>query len=165
MGAPESSAPAVVAQAQPTAVGDTSSWEIVERTVGDLTYSYKYPAGWSADLAYCAPGAARNAGSNELPARCAATDMLVGQKAKDVGTLRGGNVTNLVIDGKQATRQLVDNPRNGMASSIYTVMLYDGTGAPLMGFSTSIGPGTDTATQNNITATLDMIAATLTVGR
>jgi hypothetical protein len=34
-----------------------------------------------------------------------------------------------------------------------------------MGFSTSIGPGTDTATQNNITATLDMIAATLTVGR
>jgi hypothetical protein len=91
--------------------------------------------------------------------------MLVGQKAKDVGTLKGGSITNLVIDGKQAMRQLDDNPRNGMAARIYTVMLYDGTGAPLLGFSTSIGPNTDTATQNNITATLDKIAATLTVGR
>jgi hypothetical protein len=52
-----------------------------------------------------------------------------------------------------------------MASRIYTVMIYDGTGQPLFGFATSIGPGTDTATQNNITAMLDQIASTLTVGR
>jgi hypothetical protein len=164
VGAPQANPPAVVVAA-PTETGGTASWGTTQRTHADLTYSYRYPAGWSADLAYCAPGAARTAGSNELPARCASTDILVGQKAKDVGTLRGGNLTNLVIDGKQAARQLDDNPRNGMASRIYTVMLYDGTGVPLVGFSTSIGPGTDDATKNNITATLDKIATTLTVGR
>jgi hypothetical protein len=44
-------------------------------------------------------------------------------------------------------------------------MLYDATGAPLIGFSSSIGPATDEATQNSITNILDKIAATLTVGR
>lgn len=142
-----------------------SSWTTTRRTTGNLTYSYSYPGGWTADLAYCAPGAARTASSNELPARCASTDILVGQKARDVGTLTGGEVSNLTINGMQAVRQVNSTPRNLMASRIYTVMIYDGTGAALLGFSTSIGPGTDEATQNNITATLDKIAATLTIGR
>lgn len=167
-GVQQANPPAVV-EAVPTAPAplgdDTSTWTTSQHTVGSLTYSYDYPGGWSDDLAYCAPGAARTASGNELPARCAATDILVGQKAKDVGTLAGGDLRNLTINGKQAMRQVNSNPRNLMASRIYTVMLYDGTGVPLVGFSTSIGPGTDDATQNNITATLDKIAATLKVGR
>lgn len=161
--APPASVPAVV-EAAPTA-NASQSWPSVERTANGLTYSYRYPGGWTADLFYCAPGAARTASGNELPARCASTDILIGQKAKDIVPLRGGTLTNLIIDEKQAQKQIDDHPRNGMASRIYTVMIFDGTGQPLMGFATSIGPGTDTATQNNITATLDAIAATLTVGR
>ena len=162
-GAPQANPPAVV-EAAPTASG-SNSWPVVERTANGLTYSYRYPGGWTADLFYCAPGAARSASGNELPARCASTDILVGQKVKDIVPLRGGTITNLIIDGKQAQKQIDDHPRNGMASRIYTVIVFDGTGQPLVGFASSIGPGTDTATQNNITAALDTIAATLTVGR
>ncbi len=177
MGGSQANAPAVVdagsavptveskASSDGSTTEDTASWNTEQRTAGDVTYSYKYPAGWTPELTYCVPGAGRNAIGNELPARCAATDILVGQKALDVGTLRGGNMTNLTIDNKQAMRQVDSKPRNGMASLIYTVMIYDATGAPLVGFSTSVGPGTDQATQNNITATLDKIAATLTAGR
>ena len=161
--APQTNPPAVV-EAAPTASG-SNSWPVVERTANGLTYSYRYPGGWTSDLFYCAPGAARSASGNELPARCASTDILVGQKASDIVPLRGGAITNLIIDGKQAQKQIDDHPRNGMASRIYTVMVFDGTGQPLVGFATSIGPGTDAATQNNITAALDNIAATLTVGR
>jgi hypothetical protein len=62
-------------------------------------------------------------------------------------------------------KQINKAPRNGIASRIYTVMLFDAAGGPLVGFSTSIGPGTDEATQNNITTMLDQVAGTLTVGR
>ena len=148
--------------AEEKGTGDASTWQKVQRTTDGITYSYRYPPGWTADLAYCAPGAARTATGNELPARCAATDILVGQKAKDIGTITG---ENLSLNGKQAVKQVNRNPRNGIASRIYTVMLFDASGVPLMGFSTAIGPGTDEATQNNITAILDEVAGTLTVGR
>jgi hypothetical protein len=144
---------------------DVTSWKLTQRTAGDVTYSYRYPANWSADLAYCAPGAARTASGSELPARCASTDILVGQKARDVGVLTRGDISRLIIDGKEAVRQVDSYPRNGMASRIYTVLLYDDAGEPIVGFSTAIGPGSDEATQNSITATLDKIAATITVGR
>jgi hypothetical protein len=172
VGAPAANPPSV-AQPVPTGVagvastpvapaGDTADWKTSQRTAGTLTYSYLYPAGWTADLSYCTAGSAMNGTSNELPAGCVSTDILLGQKAADLGTLSGDSLT---INGKQAVRQITDNPRNTMASRIYTLMLYDATGAPLVGFSSSIGPGTDEATQNNITNMLDRIAATLTVGR
>jgi hypothetical protein len=172
MGAPAANPPSV-AQPVPTGVagvastpvapaGDTANWKTSQRTAGTLTYSYLYPAGWTADLSYCTAGSAMNGTSNELPAGCVSTDILLGQKAADLGTLSGDSLT---INGKQAVRQITDNPRNTMASRIYTLMLYDATGAPLVGFSSSIGPGTDEATQTSITNILDKIAATLTVGR
>jgi len=141
---------------------DTASWSQASHTVGGTTYSYSYPPGWTPDLSYCAPGAARNASGSVLPAGCASTDILVGQKARDVGTLTGDNIT---IDGKQAIKQVNRAPRNGQAELIYTVLVYDPSGTPVAGFSTSIGPGTNTATINSIVATLDQIAGTLAVGR
>jgi hypothetical protein len=172
MGAPAANPPSV-AQPVPTSVagvastpvapmGDTAGWKTSQHTAGTLTYSYLYPAGWTPDLSYCAAGSAMNGTSNELPAGCVSTDILFGQKAADLGTLSGESLT---INGKQAVKQITDNPRNTMASRIYTLMLYDATGAPLVGFSSSIGPGTDEATQTSITDILDKIAATLTVGR
>jgi hypothetical protein len=141
---------------------DKSRWSPVSRTVSGTTYSYRYPPGWTPDLSYCVPGAARNASGSVLPAGCASTDILVGQKARDLGTLTGDNIT---IDGKQAIKQINRAPRNGQAELIYTVLVYDPSGAPLAGFSTSIGPGTETASINNIVVTLDQIAGTLAVGR
>lgn len=145
-----------------TSLGDVSTWKTTQNTLGNITYSYRYPPGWGADLSYCAPGAARTASGNELPARCAATDILVGQKAKDVGPLTGQNIT---LNGKQAVKQINANLRNGQASRIYTVMVFDATGVPLMGFTTAIGPATDQATQTSITATLDAVASTLLVSK
>ena len=85
----------------------TASWSQASHTVGGTTYSYSYPPGWTPDLSYCAPGAARNALGSVLPAGCASTDILVGQKARDVGTLTGDNIT---IDGKQAIKQVNQGP-------------------------------------------------------
>lgn len=147
---------------QAAAPGDVSTWKQVTRTHEGVTYSYRYPPGWTADLAYCAPGAARTMTGGELPARCASTDILVGQKAADVATIQGENIS---LSGKQAVKQVNKEPRNGIASRIYTVIVFDAAGGPLVGFSTSIGPGTDEATQNNITAILDQVAGTLVVGR
>jgi hypothetical protein len=141
---------------------DVSTWSRMSRTTGGTAYSYRYPPGWTPDLSYCAPGAARSASGSQLPARCTSTDILVGQKARDVGTLTGQNTT---LNGKQAIKQIDRSPRNGQAELIYTVLVYDPSGTPLAGFSTSIGPGTDTATTNNIVSTLDQIAGTLVVGR
>jgi hypothetical protein len=150
------------AEEQVAAPGDVSSWKQVTRTAEGVTYSYRYPPGWTAELSYCAPGAARTMTGGELPARCASTDILVGQKAADVATIQGENIS---LSGKQAVKQVNKEPRNGIASRIYTVIVFDAAGGPLMGFSTSIGPGTDEATQNNITAILDQVAGTLTIGR
>lgn len=175
MGAPAANPPAIVQAVPSVEAGvppaevalpaDTAAWTRQERTAGDMVYSYSYPPGWTADLAYCAPGAARSTSGSELPSKCVSSDILVGQKAKDVGNLTGGQLTNITIDGKQALQQIIDNPRNTMASRIFTVILYDGTGVPLVGFSTLIGQGTDEATTNSITATLGKIASTLRVGR
>jgi hypothetical protein len=140
----------------------TSSWQSVSHTASGTTYSYSYPPGWTADLSYCAPGAARSQSASQLPARCASTDILVGQKARDLGSLTGQNIT---LSGKQAIKQIDRAPRNGQAELIYTILVYDATGIPLAGFSTSIGPGTDAATTNNIVSMLDQIAGTLVVGR
>lgn len=141
---------------------DVSTWPQVSHTTGGTSYSYRYPPGWTPDLSYCAPGAARNASGTLLPARCASTDILVGQKAKDLGTLKGNNIT---LDGKQAIKQVDRAPRNGQAELIYTVLVYDPSGIPLAGFSTSIGPGTDAATVTNIVSVLDQITSTLVVDR
>jgi hypothetical protein len=141
---------------------DVSSWSPVSRTLSGTTYSYRYPPAWTADLAYCAPGAARTASASQLPARCVSTDILVGQKARDIGTITGENIT---LSGKQAVKQINRAPHNGQAELIYTVLVYDATGVPLAGFSSSIGPGTDTATMNNIISLLDQIAGTFVVER
>jgi hypothetical protein len=141
---------------------DVSTWKQVTRTAAGVTYSYRYPPGWTPELSYCAPGAGRTMTGGELPSRCASTDILVGQKAADVATIQGENIS---LNGKQAVKQINKDPRNGMASRIYTVVIFDAAGGPVVGFSTSIGPGTDEATQNNITAMLDQVASTLTVGR
>ena len=109
MGAPAANPPSV-AQPVPTGVagvastpvapmGDTAGWKTSQHTAGTLTYSYLYPAGWTADLSYCAAGSAMNGTSNELPAGCVSTDILLGQKAADLGTLSGESLT---INGKQA---------------------------------------------------------------
>jgi hypothetical protein len=165
-------APAPTATAQPSSSGgdqggasggtDISTWQQVSRSASGTTYSYSYPPGWTSDLSYCAPGAARNASGNLLPARCASTDILVGQKAKDVGTLTGDSVT---LNGKQAIKQIDRAPRNGQAQLIYTVLVYDPSGTPLAGFSTSIGPNTDQATSTNIVSMLDQVAGTLQVDK
>ncbi len=141
---------------------DVSTWPQVSHATGGTSYSYRYPPGWTPDLSYCVPGAARNASGTLLPARCASTDILVGQKAKDLGTLKGNNIT---LDGKQAIKQIDRAPRNGQAELIYTVLVYDPSGTPLAGFSTSIGPGTDAATVTNIVSMLDQITSTLVVDR
>ncbi|MEO8285453.1 MAG: hypothetical protein ABI670_03340 [Chloroflexota bacterium] len=142
--------------------GDVSTWSLVNKTTDGVTYSYRYPPGWTTGLTYCAPGAARTASGSQLPPRCAATDILVGQKARDLGTFKGENIT---LGGKQAIKEIDRSPRNGQAEVIYTVMIYDATGLPLMGFSTNIGPGTDAATVTNMLTALNQVAGTLVVGR
>jgi len=156
------SQPTPTAQSSGGNTVDVSTWPQISHTTGGTSYSYRYPPGWTSDLSYCAPGAARNASRTLLPARCASTDILVGQKAKDLGTLKGNNIT---LDGKQAIKEVDRAPRNGQAELIYTVLVYDPSGAPLAGFSTSIGPGTDAATVTNIVSMLDQITSTLVVDR
>jgi hypothetical protein len=134
-------------------------------TAGGVKYSFRYPSPtWTADLTYCGPEAqsdAKDVGSGfGIPAGCAVTDILVGQKIKDVGQLSGESMT---INGKRAIRHIESTPRSGMASRIYTVLVYGTDGMPLFGFSTSIGPGTTVEAQEKITSTLNEIAGTITV--
>lgn len=140
------------------------TWAISTDTVGGVRYSFRYPPAWTADLTYCAPeakGTAKDARSGfGIPAGCAVTDLLVGQKAHDVGQLSGETLT---IDGKRAGKHIESNPPSGMASRIYTVLLYDADGTPLFGFSTSVGPGTHIEAQEKITFMLHEIAGTITV--
>jgi hypothetical protein len=144
---------------------DKDTWAVSTDTVGGVKYSFRYPsATWTADLTYCTPeaqGDAKDARSGfGIPGGCAVTDLLVGRKAKDVGQLSGEGLT---INGKRAVRQIESNPPSGMASRIYTVLVYDAEGAPLFGFSTSIGPGTSVEAQENMTSMLNEIAGTITV--
>jgi hypothetical protein len=148
----------------PTPIGK-DSWAISTDTAGGVKYSFRYPsAAWTDDLTYCVPEAqsdAKDAGSGfGIPAGCAVTDLLVGQKAKDVSQLSGESLT---INGKRAVRHIESAPPSGMASRIYTVLVYGTDGTPLFGFSTSIGPGTTVEAQEKITSMLNEIAVTITV--
>ncbi|HEX9987802.1 MAG TPA: hypothetical protein VGE45_04890 [Chloroflexia bacterium] len=144
---------------------DKDTWAVSRDTAGGVRYSFRYPSStWTADLTYCgleAKSTAKDARSGfGIPAGCAVTDLLVGQKAKDVGQLSGESLT---INGKRAIMNIESNPPSGMASRIYTVLVYDADGTPLFGFSTSIGPGTHVEAQENITSMLNEIAGTITV--
>jgi|GEM_PF-3268566 len=143
--------------------GDISAWQASTATLEGVSYSYRYPPEWTASLTYCAPGS-RGAGEEggHLPAGCVSTDFLVGQKALDMGQLRGETLT---INGKQAVKQLETHPASALVSRIYTVMVYGADGAPVFGFSSMIGASTDLPTQEAITATLDKIASTVQVNR
>ncbi|HYP40640.1 MAG TPA: hypothetical protein VEX13_09805 [Chloroflexia bacterium] len=142
-----------------------AAWAISTDMAGGVKYSFRYPsATWTADLTYCGPEAqddAKDARSGfGIPAGCAVTDLLVGQKVQDVGQVTGERLT---INGKRAVRHIESNPPSGMASRIYTVLVYDADGTPLFGFSTSLGPGTHVEAQEKITSTLNEIAGTITV--
>ncbi len=150
--------PAVTEAQVELAVGD--GWAGYRRTAQGVIYSYSYPPGWSGDLAYCPSGGHESQAGYGIPAGCAVTDILVGRKASDLGRFSGDRLT---IDGKDAIRSVDAKPRSGMASCIYTVMVYARDSSPLFGFSTSIGRGTDPATQQAITALLDQVAGTLHV--
>jgi hypothetical protein len=126
-----------------------------------VSYSYRYPPDWTSSLTYCVPDS-RGAGEEggHLPAGCVSTDFLVGQKAVDMGQLRGETLT---VSGKRAIKQLETHPSSTLVSRIYTVLVYGADSAPVFGFSSMIGANTDLPTQEAITATLDKIASTLQV--
>ncbi len=139
---------------------DVASWPVASGSVDGVAYSFHYPPAWNSSLIYCAPGVHSDIEGGHLPAGCASTDVLVGQKARDVGLLTGDTLT---IGGKAARRFVDDRPANVLVSRVYTTMVYDATGTPLFGFTTQIGAGTDAATLDAITATLDTIAGTVKV--
>ena len=138
---------------------DTSQWAAVTRTSDGITYSYRYPPGWSDSLTYCAPGAATGE-SGHLPAGCVSTDFLVGQKARDVGRVGGAPLT---VDGKSAERLIIDKPASVLVSQVYTIMVYGADGASLFGLSAQIGPNTDPSILSSITQSLDGVVGTLRV--
>jgi hypothetical protein len=127
-----------------------------------VTYTLSRPPGWSDDLSFCLnKPIGREAKGPGLPAGCAVTDLLIGRKATNVGTLTGESLVTL--DGKRAIKQVDKQPRSSLAARIYTFVVYDAQGASLFGFSTSIGVGTPAADQEAITHTLDAIAGSVTV--
>ena len=151
--------PRAVTQASLSA--DIATWPTVDGSVDGVTYSFQYPPAWNSNLIYCAPGAQNKAEGGHLPAGCASTDVLAGQKARDVGVITGETLTI----GSKAARRLVDTaPANVLVSRVYTVMVYDTAGSPLFGFTTQIGAGTDAATVDSITSSLDKMAGTIKVG-
>jgi hypothetical protein len=151
-----------MAQAQYSNKSDTSQWATASGTVQGVSYSFRYPAGWGADLTYCAKGAEVGRSSGHLPPGCASTDFLAGQKALDAGSIADG--TPLVVDGKNALRFIDRKPSNVLVSQLYTVMVYDDNGQALFGFTTQVGYETDAATLGAITEALDGIVGTLRVG-
>jgi hypothetical protein len=160
-GADMNDLPSLPAITQNMLAADTTRWQSVERTYEGVTFSYRYPPGWSQDLAFCAPGArTQNDEGGHLPAGCASTDLLVAQKARDVGRIQGDRLT---LSGRSATRAVVTSPPNILVSRIYTVMLYDASGQPLFGFTTQIGHDTAPATIDSIVASLDDVVSTLRV--
>ncbi len=89
---------------------DSSGWPVAQGTLDGVTYSYKYPAGWSESLTYCAPGAAKaGEGEAHLPTGCVSTDFLIGKKARDVGRINGDA---LDLNGKAAVRVVDSKPPN-----------------------------------------------------
>lgn len=148
--------------AQPVKL-DSSAWPVAQGTLAGVTYSYKYPAGWSESLTYCAPGAAKAAeGEAHLPKGCVSTDFLVGKKARDVGRINGDT---LDVNGKAAVRVVDTEPPNVLVSRIYTLMVYGSDGSALFGLVTMVGPNTEQAIQDNVIARMDEVAATLRVDK
>lgn len=139
---------------------DTSAWPVASGNVDGVSYTLRYPSTWNQHLIYCAPGAERDIEGGHLPTGCASTDILVGQKARDIGLLPGDALT---IGGKSARRLVTDQSPNVLVSRVYTTMVYDAAGVPLFGFTTQIGAGTDQANLDAITATLDAMAGTIKV--
>src|SRR5687768_13770207 len=131
---------------------DPTQWNIASRSLDGVTISYRYPAGWSAELTYCVPGADISQPSGHLPSGCASTDFLVGQKARDVGPVEG---TPMKVGDKTATRLVESAPGSVLVSQIYTLMVYDDMGSPLLGINTLVGPNTDPKTINDIISSLD----------
>ncbi|HKP51266.1 MAG TPA: hypothetical protein VJ183_01295 [Chloroflexia bacterium] len=150
--------PPAVPQKSPGA--DVASWPVANGSVDGVTYSFHYPSAWNSNFLYCAPEVHSDVEGGHLPAGCASTDVLVGQKARDVGLLSGEETA---IGGKAARKLVDDRPANVLVSRVYTTMVYDATGTPLFGFTTQIGAGTDAATLDAITANLDVMAGTIKV--
>jgi len=137
-----------------------ASWPTVKGSAEGVTYSFRYPPTWDKSLIFCAPGAVKELEGAHLPANCASTDLLVGQKARDVGSLPG---ESFQVSGKSSRRSISDQPANVLVSRIYTVMVYDNSGTPLFGFSTQIGAGTDASNLAAITTSLDAMVSTIKV--
>lgn len=156
-----SSLPNPPAVTQASLLADIASWPAFNGSVDGVTYSFRYPPTWNSDLMYCAQGAAKELEGAHLPANCASTDLLVGQKARDIGLLQGQELT---VGGKSARRAISGEPANVLVSRIYTALVYDAAGTPLFGFSTQIGADTNQATLDEITALLDAMLGTVKVG-
>ena len=160
-GADGASLPHVAAMVEQPTKLDSSMWPVAQGTLDGVAYSYKYPVGWGESLTYCAPGAAQaGEGEAHLPRGCVSTDFLVGKKARDVGRVNGDA---LDVNGMAAVRLVDSEPPNVLVSRVYTLMVYGSDGAALFGFVTMIGPDTERAVQDEITAKLDEVAATLRV--
>ncbi len=157
------SVPNAPAVTQALLTSDTLLWPVASGNVEGVTYSFHYPTNWTSSLLYCAP-ISSNKNSKEgghLPTGCASTDILVGQKAIDIGRIASGST--LIIDGKSARRSIQTHPANDLVSQVYTTMVYSASGTPLFGFTTQVGPATDRATLDAITAALDAMAGTIQV--
>ena len=153
--------PHAAAMVQQPAKLDSSTWPVAQGTLDGVAYSYKYPVGWSESLTYCAPGAARaGEGEAHLPKGCVSTDFLVGAKARDVGRINGDA---LEVNGKAAMRVVDTAPPNVLVSRVYTLMVYESDGSALFGLVTMVGPDTEQAVQDEVTAKMDEVAATLRV--
>lgn len=160
-GGEDASLPYAAAISEQPAKLDSSTWAVAQGTLDGVTYSYKYPVGWSESLTYCAPGAAKaGEGEAHLPKGCVSTDFLVGKKARDVGRVNGDA---LDVNGRAAVRVVDTEPPNVLVSRVYTLMVYGSDESALFGFVTMIGPDTERAVQDEVTAKLDEVAATLRV--
>lgn len=159
-GEPTATTPASQAEAGP------SAWTRYSRTSADgASLSYRYPPTWTQDLTYCPEAKNTNQGlGSDLLTGCATTDFLSAQKAASVATgIDQAKSKTLSAGGKRAATQ-IDTPLDtGKASSTYTMLIYDDIGTAITGFVTYIGPGTPEADRQAIIATLDSIAATVTV--
>jgi hypothetical protein len=157
----DASLPHVAAMVEQPKRPDSSTWPVAQGTLDGVAYSFKYPAGWSESLTYCAPGAAKAAeGEAHLPEGCVSTDFLVGKKARDVGRIDGDA---LDVNGMSALRAVDTSPPNVLVSRIYTLMVYGDDGSALFGLVTMVGPNTAQSVQDDVAAKLDEVAATLRV--
>ncbi len=141
-------------------------WTQHSRTGADGTrLSYRYPPTWTEDLTYCPDDKNTNQGlGSHLPPGCASTDFLFGQKIAGVAPSVKPSQSKTRSAGDMRVVTQVDTPIDtNKAASTYTVLVYDAGGTPVSGFVTYIGPGTSEADRQAILATLDDLAATVTV--